>query len=341
MAHRLTAAEAALARSLVQQGRSHRTVAEMLHVHHTTIGRVLRRFQETGSDDRRPGQGRPRVTNERDDRFLILSTLRDRFTTSTSMQELIRHVRNVQISSSTVRRRLHGAGIASRRPATGPRLTRQHRVARLAFARDHVNWTLEQWKRVLFTDETRVSLRGQDGRMQVWRRAGERYSQVCFSQREPFGGGSVMFWGGINFYARTAIVTVPRPALTADRYIVNILQDHVIPFAPFIGENFLLMQDNARPHNARAVTHYLRETGVNKLDWPPRSPDINPIEHLWDTLKRLIRARNPSPQTLHEVEQAVQEEWENIPQESIRNLIRGMRRRLQAVILARGGNTRY
>ncbi|XP_046673806.1 uncharacterized protein LOC124362920 [Homalodisca vitripennis] len=104
---------------------------------------------------------------------------------------------------------------------------------------------------------------------------------------------------------------------------------------------FVLMHDNARPHSAAAVTDYLREVGIITLEWPPRSPDLNPIEHVWDTLKKRTRARNPPPANLAELERAVKQEWQGIPIEDIQHLIEGMPGRLLAVIQARGGNTRY
>lgn len=337
----LTENEAVQAITLVGEGRSYRYVAGVLGVHHTTVIRAVQRFRETGTYTRRPGQGRHRATSQRDDNFLRLNVLRNRTSTSRSLNNLIREVRHINISDRTVRRRLHEANLSNRRPATGPLLTRQHRVSRLRFARQYSGWNLNDWRRVLFTDETRIGLRSPDGHCRVWRRDGERFAQACISPREPFAGGSLMFWGGIAYDACTELVPLPRPALNARRYVLEIFEEHVVPFALFIGADFLLMHDNARPHVALDVIQYLNDVGITTLDWPPRSPDMNPIEHVWDMSKRRIRQRNPPPRILAELEQAAREEWENIPQETFQNLIRGMPRRLQAVIAVRGGNTRY
>lgn len=141
--------------------------------------------------------------------------------------------------------------------------------------------------------------------------------------------------------ARTELVFIERGSLTAERYILEVLADHVVPFAPFIGNNFILMQDNARPHVARCVTEYLDEVGITRMNWPAYSPDMNPIEHLWDILGRRLRSRIAAPASLYELRAALLEEWENIPQEVIQQLIGSMGRRIQALIRARGGNTRY
>ncbi|CAF4836714.1 unnamed protein product [Pieris macdunnoughi] len=160
---------------------------------------------------------------------------------------------------------------------------------------------------VLFTDESRFRLTRCDGRLRVYRRPGERYSAAAVQEYDKFGCGSVMVWGGVSLDERTDLVVVPG-RLCAQTYIENVLEDHVWPAAYGMGPDFLLMQDNARPHTA-AITR--------------------------------IRKRPIAPQTLQQLTEALIEEWERIPQEDIRRIIRSMPRRCQAVIRAHGGHTRY
>ena len=101
------------------------------------------------------------------------------------------------------------------------------------------------------------------------------------------------------------------------------------------------MNDNARPHRAHAIIHFLRQNAVDTIPWPAMSPDLNPIEHLWDILGRRVRQRDPPVNNLNELIAALQQEWNRIPQNQIQRLIHGMRRRLEAVIRARGGHTKY
>lgn len=150
-----------------------------------------------------------------------------------------------------------------------------------------------------------------------------------------------MVWGGICLGARTELVLIENGSLTAHRYVTEVLEPHVMPFAPFIGQNFIFMHDNARPHTASIVNSYLREVGINQMDWPARSPDMNPIEHAWDILGRRVRQRNPAPRNVEELKLALVEEWDNLPQEMIDSLIQSMGNRIQALLRARGGNTRY
>lgn len=247
------------------------------------------RYNQTGQYTKRPASGRKQSTNERDKRFLTLSVLRDRSLTSNVLATRLLETRRTQISSRTVRMILHEGGLSSHKPARCPSLTAAHRVNRMRFAENHRNLTIVQWSSVMFSDESRFCLRSPDGRERVRRRPGERFAPCCISPRTPFGGGGVMVWAGISFEGRTGLIFVERGTLTADRYTRQCLQDHVVPYGPFVDENFLFMHDTARPHTARIVRNFLDAVEIPVLEWPARSPDMNPIEHVWDMLGRQVR----------------------------------------------------
>lgn len=101
------------------------------------------------------------------------------------------------------------------------------------------------------------------------------------------------------------------------------------------------MDDNARPHRSTAVTAFLQGEGVTPLPWPAMSLYFNPIEHIWDMLGRRVQATEPLVQHLRQLEAAFHREWRQIPQQEIRRLAGGMRRRVEACIQSRGGFTRY
>lgn len=343
-----TTQKAAQVVALIENGLSQRAVALQLDMTRAAVRRVYQRYEETGFFHRRPGTGRKRCTTARDDRFIVSTTLRNRHLNAVQVQQQLREVRQVAISEWTVRRRLHESNLTPRTPAIRPKLTPAHRQARLRFAREHQNWTLEQWGSVLFSDETRICLYGSDRRKKVYRRPRERFAKCCIEERIPYGGGSCMIWGGITMGARTDPAFIIRAnrgqgrgGLTGARYIEEILAVHVVPYVDFIGDGFILMHDNARAHTAGIVQDYIGEVGFRVMEWPACSPDLNPIEHLWDELKRRIRARLPAPTSIPELVFAVEEEWHNIPQETIANLIRSMPNRMRNVIRARGGHTRY
>lgn len=199
-------------------------------------------------------------------------------------------------------------------------------------------WRRQRWQAVLFTDESRFNLFRADGRRRVYRRRNERYADSCVIERDRFGGGSVMVWGGIAYGRRTQLHII-RGNLNAIRYRDEILSPHLVPFLQ--QHNLTLQQDNARPHVARICTAYLQAHNIDVLPWPAFSPDLNPIEHLWDELDRRVRRRDNPPSSVPELEQALLQEWNNIPQMTVNNLINSMTRRVQSALDANGGHTRY
>ncbi|KAI3352196.1 hypothetical protein L3Q82_005160 [Scortum barcoo] len=130
-------------------------------------------------------------------------------------QNDLQRATGVNVSTQTIRNRLHEGGLRARRPVVGPVLTAQHRGARLAFAEEHQNLQVRHWRPVLFTDESRFTLSTCDRRERVWRRQGERYAACNVVQHDRFGGGSVIVWGGISMEGRTDLYCLGNGSLTA------------------------------------------------------------------------------------------------------------------------------
>ena len=242
------------------------------------------------------------------------------------------------MSFGTVRNRLRAAALRERRPLVRVPLTQRHRRACLNWARAHLAWTRQQWSRVVFTDESRFDLQAADGRLRLWRRKGERFNVPNIVERDRFRGRSVMAWGGISRSGATQLVTV-NGNLTAIGYRDNIIGSVILPYLRQ-GNADVLQYEKARPHGARVTRDFLRQNNVQVLNWPARSPDLSPIEHLWDCLSGKVRRRNDDNK-LRELERALHQEWLNIPLQVIRRLINSMRRRCLAVINKTGGHTRY
>lgn len=323
---------------MLRGGMSARRVANTFNVHESTIGRLRTRFEASNDVLDLPRTGRPRVTTARQDRVIRLRHLRDRQRSASHTAAETPGTHNNRISDQTVRRRLHEVNLRARRPLFGLMLTDVRRRRRRDWAQNHQNWTLRQWSNVMFSDESRFCLSHADGRVRVWRRVGERYSDAAVLQRDRWGGGSLMVWAGITAAGRTELIHV-NGNLTGARYLDEILRPVVLPFVR--RHNVTFQQDNARPHTARICTAFITQENIPTLPWPAFSPDLSPIEHLWDVLDRRIRNREPQPGNIPQLLQALQEEWEAIPQNQIRRLVNSMRRRIAAVIQARGGHTRY
>ena len=194
---------------------------------------------------------------------------------------------------------------------------------------------------MLFTDESKFCIDFTDRRARVWRAQNKRFAPVCVAEHDRYGKGSVMIWAGISMQWKTDLHTIENGTLTAVRYVNEILDVYVRPYAGAIGADFILMEDNARPYRAHVTNQYLEDATIVRMDWPARSLDMNPIEHAWDMLQKAISARSVQPTAVPQLRTALQEEWARLPQQQLRRLISSMRRRCQTVIDARGNHTRY
>ncbi|GFX22590.1 DDE_3 domain-containing protein [Trichonephila clavipes] len=101
------------------------------------------------------------------------------------------------------------------------------------------------------------------------------------------------------------------------------------------------MDDNARLHRANIVDECLQLEDITRINWPAYSPDLNPIEHVWDMLGRRIAAHQPPPICLPELRRALLDEGCNILKDQIDILIFSIPRRCKACIASSGRHTPY
>nr|CAH7749014.1 unnamed protein product [Callosobruchus chinensis] len=148
--------------------------------------------------------------------------------------------------------------------------------ARLQWARAHQDWLLPQWRNVLSSDESRFGLVSGDYRKRVWReRGGQNRLAIGVA---PYRGGTQMFWGGIRFNGRTQLIHIPG-TMIGTYYLQNIINDIVQPLRNEIGDQFIFMDDNARPHCTRALEN----------------------ENVWDYVSRAIFNQNNPPRSTQEL----------------------------------------
>ena len=95
----------------------------------------------------------------------------------------------------------------------------------------------------------------------------------------------------------------------------------------FPEENGILQQDGARPHTARVTQQFVTDYNISLLNWASMSPDMSPIEHVWDELKIRVYTRPHPPVNVQQLKDAAIKEWNAIPQAFIANLVQSMRHR--------------
>ncbi|GFW06739.1 transposable element Tcb2 transposase [Trichonephila clavipes] len=258
--------------------------------------------------------------------------------------EIARHTTQVTgrpISRFTVARRLHGGGLFVRRPVRCVPLTPAHRRRRSLWCREHRNWRDNEWGRVLFTDESRFSLSSDSHRILIWRERESRNYPSNIIKRDRYGGCGVLVWRGIMLGSRTDLHFFDAGSVNGNRYCNEILLPYVRLFRGAMGLQFLFMDDNAPCHRTVGAEHLLESENIERMDWPARSPDLNPIEHVWDFLGRRLAARTLPPVTIRELRLALQDEWAAMPQQLIDILIISMGRRCETCLAVRGDHILY
>ncbi|GFW25176.1 transposable element Tcb2 transposase [Trichonephila clavipes] len=192
-----------------------------------------------------------------------------------------------------------------------------------------------------FFDESSFSVHPDNRRIFIWRDRGSRNNPAFVHESVRFGGGGMLVYGGISIDGRTYLYIIRDGPLTARRFRDEILRPIVVPYAAAIVDVFILMDDNCRPHRANLVEDFLFEEGIVRMEWPACSPNMNPIEHVWDALGRRVAGRQPPPKLSKELERALLEEWVRIAQLVIDSLIVTMPQRCSTLLVVRGNHTLY
>jgi hypothetical protein len=223
-----------------------------------------------------------------------------------------------------------------------PLLSAVHKRRRLAFALKHQNWTVEDWKKVIWSDESKINRIGSDGRQWIWKGVGEGLIEREVEGTVKFGGGNIMVWGCMGWNGVGQLVEV-EGRMNADQY-VDILDHHLLLSLEDLaisGEDLIFQQDNDPKHTSKKAKQWIQDHEISVLDWPAQSPDISPIEHLWQHIKKQLCQYPTHAKGVWEIWERVAEVWRNIKPEVCQRLIESMPRRIEAVIKAKGGHTKY
>ncbi|KAH6948725.1 hypothetical protein HPB50_026026 [Hyalomma asiaticum] len=227
--------------------------------------------------------------------------------------------------------------------AKKPLLSGQNKIARLRFAIDHRSWSVDDWKSVIFSDESAFSTRW-DQQQRVWRLEGTPFTQQNSKHVAGSGRTAVNVWGAISFPGLGPLVRIEGKFNSAA--YCDILEYVLIPYVldgPWPDGYCHYQHDLSPVYTAKRVRTLLDALGVNCLEWPPKAADINIIENVWGLIKSNLSKRSLNTLNADELWEAIQEEWLRLQQDNafVEALYRSLPSRMECVIQSGGGMTRY
>lgn len=323
---------------LNKEGFSQRQIAKKLNISRHGVQYSLKRKEETGENLDKKRCGPPKTTTAAEDKHLRLTSKRNRKLTAPDLRADLNSTRLIPVSLTTVKRRLRSFGLCGRVAMRKPLLRPVNKKKRLAWAKAHKNWTYNEWKNVLWSDESKFELFAGNRRQYVRRMVGERAIDACIVPTVKHGGGSVMVWGCFGGERSGDLIQI-KGIMKKEQYH-SILQRHAIPSGlRILGQNFTFQQDNDPKHSSKLCQNYLQSKQnaqiLKIMTWPPQSPDLSPIELAWDELDRRVREKRPSSEK--ELFVCLKEGWERISGDYWKKLLERMPKLCSAVIKAKGG----
>jgi transposase len=322
-----------------EEGHTQKRISQDLHVPTSTVYDIVKHYRMSGeTGNQRYHCGSERLLSTRDDRVLRRACDGNPHATARQLQAAVGG-KVSEVSISTVKRSLLLSGRPAYRPLKSPALSPSQMAVRLEWCLTHQFWTVNDWKKVIFSDESAFDVC--PPRSQYVRRSPVgRISASHIAQHRPFLP-RVMVWACFCYSGTGPIVPVIG-TMRQGNYLTT-LQDYLLPQIPqwYGAAPCVFQQDNAPCHKAHSVMNFLNEQNLTLLQWPPYSPDLSPIENLWAIVKRKVHSQ--STKSKPELISRIKAIWNDDAaiSDACRSLIESMPRRIQACIDARGGPTKY
>jgi transposase len=324
--------------SHLNQGKSSRTVASQFKVSKTTVQRIAK-AKNIKLDSKR---GAKKKLNEREVKNCAKKIISGESKSVTELTKQLKEQQGIIIDRRTVARALNTRGLKAGEKKKKPGLSQKNIKARLEWAKIHKDWTVEDWNRVIFSDESKINRFNSDGRSWCWFREVEQLEERTVKVTFKHGGGGLMVWGCMNSKGVGYLCKIEG---TMDQHLYkSILQDDLLETIKFYNlkqSEVIFQHDNDPKHKSKIVQNWLSEQEFAVLPWPAQSPDLNPIEHLWSEVKRQLNKFNSPPKGINDLWERIVEVWNKISIQSCQNLIASMPRRINDVIKAKGRWTKY
>lgn len=324
---------------LLKENVSHREIRDQTGLGLGSISRLRKECEDLPEKSR---GGRPPILSKRDIRKICRTADEEKIDNTSQIAEIVKPALGVSVSDQTIRRALQKSGYKAVKKVKKPLLSARHRKQRLEFARTYQEWTVEDWKRVVFSDETKVNRICSDGIQWTWKKDGKTSISKTTKGTVKFGGGNIMVWGCITAHG-TGYCTLIEG--TMDKHLYKrILQSELretLKYYKLKRSEIVFQHDNDPKHTSKLVQKWLDDKGYEVLIWPSQSPDMNPIEHIWYQVKVALQKYDTHAKSVNELWERFQDEWNKISKERCLAVIESMPRRLEAVVRAKGWPTKY
>ena len=308
---------------------SNRQIAREINRDNTTVSRYIRVPSIYGS---KKSSGRPKSLGKRTIKKVVkLAT--NKCIKSSSIKARL----GLNVTSKTVRNYLADEGNLVYSKMQGkPPLKKIHKEKRMEMAFEKLRWTTE-WHKVIFSDEKKFNLDGPDGNHYYWHHPD--MEKMTYSKRVQ-GGGSAMIWIAFCYNAKTPVVFISE-TLKSSGYI-SMLNAKLVPFGRSILEDdYIFQQDNAPCHSARITQEWFESKGIDTLDWPARSPDLNPVENLFGILASKVYSDGKQYESVNQLKLAILTAWNEIDVVTLHKLVDSMPERMIQVIKSNGDSINY
>lgn len=317
-------------------------IAKSLKLPESTVSTLLKQFQSRGDIQAYTSPGRPPKLSDRAKRYAVRMVTKEEGGSAVRAAHELNKTEGANISPEGIRRVLRARGLHGRVKPLKPNLSQQQRIQRLKFAKDHIGKPASYWRSVLFTDESPFFLFPAKRGQWTWRKPGDKFLPRNVVPTKKHGGGSLMVWGCLSYRGIGWSCSLPE-GLDGPTYL-SILKGELKATANYYygGLNkVIFQQDGAGPHRYSKAMEYITKQTKEVLKWPAQSPDLNPLENLWADIKRRIEENHGLIYTKEQLWEIVDDEIEATPLETCQKLVDSIPKRLDAVIKAHGGPTKY
>jgi transposase len=285
--------------------------------------------------------GRKQLISESQKRLIKHMILKGEIKTAVEVHKYLVQ-EGYNLSYMTCNRILKGMGFKAQIKKKKPFLRNHHKIARYRWALNYQHWTVEDWKKVVWSDETKINIWGSDGVKYFWSRDGDPIQDHHLDLTVKHGGGSLMMWGCITHKGVGYGCHIEQ--VMDSQVYCEILEKHLkdsLDYHNISKENMIFQQDNDPKHTSKLAKKWFTDNGISVLPWPAQSPDLNPIEHLWHHLKIKLSSYEKRATSIGELWDRCDRIWNEFSSEICLKYYESMPGRIQAVLKAKGGHTRY